>query len=137
MKLCAWLLWALAPAAAAQTPAPATGSLTSDGLNIVMCGTSGPLAFAGLEFFASLLARQASIMDDTLSYHTPVEVAEIAKAAGVKALILYHLTQAGLPFFTPDGFTKGMDAVGFRDWRLAKDGMTIDLPAGSTEIRYR
>lgn len=45
MKLSAWLLlWALAPAAAAQTPAPATGSLTSDGLNIVMCGTSGPLA---------------------------------------------------------------------------------------------
>ena len=82
-------------------------------------------------------ARQASIMDDTLSYHTtPVEAAEIAKAAGVKALILYHLTQAGLPFFTPDAFTKGMDAVGFRDWRLAKDGMTIDLPVGSAEIRY-
>ena len=81
--------------------------------------------------------RQASIMDDTLSYHTtPVEAAEIAKVAGVRALILYHLTQAGLPFFTPDAFTKGMDAVGFRDWRLAKDGMTIDLPVGSAEIRY-
>ena len=81
--------------------------------------------------------RLASIMKDTLSYHTtPVEAAEIAKAAGVKALVLYHLTQAGLPFFTPQSFTKGIDAVGFPDWRLAKDGMTIDLPVGSTAIDF-
>ena len=76
-------------------------------------------------------------MDDTLSYHTtPVEAAEIAKAAGVKVLILSHLTQAGLPFFTPDAFTRGVDAVGFSPWRLAVDGMTIELPVGSSEIRY-
>ena len=81
--------------------------------------------------------RQASIMDDTLSYHTtPVEAAEIARAAGVKALVLYHLTQAGLPFFTPEAFTLGVDAVGVSDWRLARDGMTIELPVGSTEIRF-
>jgi hypothetical protein len=29
-----------------------------------------------------------------------------------------------------------MDAGGPLDWRLAKDGMTIDLPAGSDEIRF-
>ena len=82
-------------------------------------------------------SRLASIMADTLSYHTtPVEAAEIAKAAGVKALVLYHLTQAGLPFFTPEAFTRGVDAVGFGDWRLAKDGMTIELPVGSTEIHF-
>ena len=46
-----------------------------------------------------------------------------------------HLTQAGLPFFTPDAFTRGVDAV-FSPWRLARDGMTIELPVGSTEIRY-
>jgi len=57
-------------------------------------------------------ARMGSIMGDTLSYHTtPVEAAETAKAAGAKALILYHLTQAGLPFFSEAAFTKGMDAV--------------------------
>ena len=82
-------------------------------------------------------ARLASIMTDTLSYHTtPVEAAEIAKAAGVKALVLYHLTQAGLPFFTPESFTRGVEAVGLGDWRLARDGMTIELPVGSTEIRF-
>jgi len=81
--------------------------------------------------------RLSSIMNDTLSYHTtPVEAAEIAKAAGVKALVLDHLTQAGLPFYTPESFTKGVDAVGAPDWRLAKDGMTIELPVGSAEIRF-
>lgn len=80
-------------------------------------------------------ARMASIMTDTTSYHTsPVEAAEIAKAAGVRALVLTHLTQAGLPFFTQEAFTKGIEAAGFPDWRLAKDGMTITLPAGSTDI---
>jgi len=82
-------------------------------------------------------ARMASIMADTVSYHTsPVEAAEIARDAGVKALVLTHLTQAGLPFFTPEAFTKGIDGVGFADWRLAADGMTIDLPAGGSEIRF-
>jgi ribonuclease Z len=81
--------------------------------------------------------RMASIFRDTLSYHTsPVEAAEIAKAAGVKALVFYHLTQSGLPFFSPEAFAKGIEAVGFSDWRLSKDGMTIELPAGSSEIKF-
>jgi ribonuclease Z len=81
--------------------------------------------------------RMSSVMTDTLTYHTtPVEAADIARMAGVKRLVLYHLTQAGLPNFTPEAFTKGMDAGGPLDWRLAKDGMTIELPAGSDEIRF-
>jgi ribonuclease Z len=81
--------------------------------------------------------RMASIMTDTLSYHTtPVEAGEIARAAGVKALVLTHLTQAGLPVFNPQTFARGIDAAGPLDWRLAKDGMTIELPAGSSEIRW-
>ncbi|CAN5237396.1 MBL fold metallo-hydrolase [soil metagenome] len=81
--------------------------------------------------------RMSSIMADTLSYHTsPEEAAEIARAAGVKALVLTHLTQAGLPFYNAAAFTKGMDAGGPLDWRLAKDGMTIELPAGSKDIRF-
>ena len=82
-------------------------------------------------------ARMSSLMTDTLTYHTtPVEAADLARAAGVKALVLSHLTQAGLPFYTPEAFTRGMDAGGKLDWRLATDGMTIDLPAGSAEIRF-
>lgn len=90
---------------------------------------------AGLKMLGN--DRIASIMADTVTYHTsPVEAAELAKAAGVKQLVLYHLTQAGLPFFTPEGFTRGIDKAGFADWRLAKDGMTIELPAGGTDIRF-
>jgi ribonuclease Z len=82
-------------------------------------------------------ARMASIMGDTVSYHTePVEAADLARAAGVKALVLTHLTQAGLPMFSPQAFTQGMDDGGKLDWRLAQDGMTIDLPAGSAEVRF-
>jgi ribonuclease Z len=82
-------------------------------------------------------ARMSSLMADTVTYHTqPVEAADLARAAGVKALVLSHLTQAGLPFFTPETFTKGMDDGGKLDWRLAKDGMTIELPAGSAEVRF-
>ncbi len=82
-------------------------------------------------------ARMSSLMTDTLSYHTtPVEAADLARAAGVKVLMLSHLTQAGLPFYTPEAFTKGIDAGGKLDWRLAADGMIIDLPAGSTEIKF-
>ena len=82
-------------------------------------------------------ARMRSLMTDTLTYHTtPVEAADLARAAGVKALVLTHLTQAGLPFYTPEAFTKGMDAGGKLDWRLAADGMTIDLPAGSADIVF-
>ena len=82
-------------------------------------------------------ARTSSMMADTLSYHaTPVEAADLARAAGAKRLVLYHLTQAGLPIFTPEAFTRGMDDGGPLDWRLAKDGMTIDLPSGSDEIRF-
>ena len=81
--------------------------------------------------------RMSSLMTDTLTYHTtPVEAAELARAAGAKRLVLYHLTQAGLPMYTPDTFTKGMDAGGPLDWRLAKDGMTIELPAGGTAINF-
>ena len=82
-------------------------------------------------------ARMSSLITDTLTYHaTPVEAAEIARSAGVKRLVLYHLTQAGLPFYTAEAFTRGMEAGGPLDWRLARDGMTIDLPAGGSEIRF-
>jgi len=81
--------------------------------------------------------RMSSIMTDTLTYHTtPVEAAEVARMAGVKRLVLYHITQAGLPMYNAETFTKGMDAGGPLDWRISKDGMTIELPANGTDIRF-
>ncbi len=91
---------------------------------------SGALKMAGQ-------ARMSSIMADTLTYHTtPVEAAEIAKAAGVKALVFYHITQAGLPMYTAAAFTAGVDAVGGPPWKISTDGMTIDLPVGGRDIIF-
>jgi len=38
---------------------------------------------------------------------------------------------AGVPGY----LTKGIENGGKLDWRLAQDGMTLELPAGGTEIR--
>ena len=82
-------------------------------------------------------ARTSSIMHDTLTYHaTPVEAGEIARAAGVMALVLTHLTQAGMPGFNAQSFAKGIEDAGPLDWRLAADGMTIDLPVGGLAIQF-
>lgn len=78
--------------------------------------------------------RAATILADTVSYHTePKDAANLARSAGVRMLVLSHLTQAGMPGF-PGDFTQGMDDGGKLDWLLAKDGMTIELPAGGTGI---
>jgi hypothetical protein len=54
----------------------------------------------------------------------------------VKSLVLSHLTQAGLPLFNAEAFTRGIEDGGKIDWRLARDGMTIELPAGSEEVKF-
>ena len=36
----------------------------------------------------------------------------------------------------PEIFTKGMAAGGPLDWRISKDGMTIELPANGTDIKF-
>jgi ribonuclease Z len=79
--------------------------------------------------------RAAAILADTVTYHSePKAAADLARAAGVRMLVLSHLTQAGMPGFA-ETFTQGMDDGAKLDWRLAKDGMTMELPAGGTEIR--
>lgn len=80
-------------------------------------------------------SRGAAILADTVTYHTePREAADLARAAGVRMLVLNHLTQAGMQGF-PETFTEGMEDGGKLDWRLAQDGMTLELPAGGSEIK--
>jgi len=79
--------------------------------------------------------RFAKILADIPSYHTsPVEAAEVANAAGVKLLVLYHLTPPPPAALVERAFVRGVDAVRPRDWLLADDGLLITLPAGSTAI---
>jgi ribonuclease Z len=89
---------------------------------------------------ASLMnPRGAAILADTVTYHTePREAAELAQSAGVRMLVLSHLTQAGMPGFQEvfsKGVEEGIEEGGKLDWRLAQDGMTLELPVGGTEIK--
>lgn len=82
--------------------------------------------------------RGAALLADTVTYHTePKEAAELAQSAGVRMLVLSHLTQAGMPRFQ-EVFTRGVEEAiehgGKLDWRFAQDGMTLELPAGGIEI---
>jgi len=80
--------------------------------------------------------RIAKIMHDIPSYHTsPVEAAESANEAGVKLLVLYHLTPPPRFGLMERAFVRGVADVRKGDWTLAEDGLLIELPAGSAEVR--
>ncbi len=80
--------------------------------------------------------RVAKLMGDIPSYHTsPVEAAEVANAAGVKLVVLYHLTPSP-PFRVVETiFTRGVAAVRPEGWILGRDGLLVELPRGSDEVR--
>jgi ribonuclease Z len=80
--------------------------------------------------------RVAKIMHDIPSYHTsPVEAAESANQAGVKLLVLYHLTPPPRFGLMEHAFVRGVADARKGDWTLANDGLLIELPAGSAEVR--
>ena len=96
---------------------------------------SNAMMMAASERASRMNPRGAAILADTVTYHTePREAADLARAAGVRMLVLSHLTQAGMPGFQ-ETFTKGVDEGGKLDWRLARDGMTLELSADGTEIK--
>jgi ribonuclease Z len=76
----------------------------------------------------------AQITHDVLNYHTsPVEVAEIARDAGVGHLLYYHIVP---PLVFPGQdilFLNGADKI-FGNYTIGVDGTAFSLPAGSNEI---
>ena len=79
--------------------------------------------------------RLVKILGDIPSYHTsPVEAAEVANAAGVKLLVMYHLTPPPTAGLVERAFVRGVDAVRPKGWVLADDGLLITLPADATTI---
>ena len=73
--------------------------------------------------------RQASVMDDVPSYHaTTIEVAEMARDAGVKKLVLSHVIPP-IPNEGPlaDAFANGMSAVYGGEIMVGKDLMRLHV----------
>ncbi|MFI5316615.1 MAG: MBL fold metallo-hydrolase [Myxococcota bacterium] len=82
--------------------------------------------------------RIAKVMADIPSYHTsPVEAAEVANAAGVKLLVMYHLTPSPRFGLMERAFVRGVSEVRPDHWLLADDGLLVELPASSAEVKVR
>jgi ribonuclease Z len=81
------------------------------------------------------VANLSQITRDILNYHTtPVQAAEIARDAGVRHLVFYHIVPA-LPFRPMERmFVKGVSDVYEGGVTVARDGTWIKLPANSDAI---
>jgi ribonuclease Z len=81
-------------------------------------------------------ARTAKILSDIPDYHTtPVEAAQIANDAGVKLLVMTHLTPPPMNRLVERMFVRGVDEVRPTGWELGDDGLLVELPEGSGEVR--
>ena len=80
-------------------------------------------------------ARVGKILADIPSYHTsPVAAAEAANEAGVKLLVLSHLTPPPPAALVERAFVRGVAAVRPSGWVLADDGLLVSLPVGSDAV---
>jgi len=77
----------------------------------------------------------AKITRDILDYHTtPTEAAEIARDAGVRALVFYHVVPPLLVPGAEAAFLEGVDAIWTGPLAVARDGTFVSLPVGSAEV---
>jgi ribonuclease Z len=82
--------------------------------------------------------RPAKIMADIPDYHTtPVEAAGIANEAGVKLLVLHHLTPPPPNALAERVYARGVDEVRRGDWSLGHEGLLVELPFESAAVSVR
>lgn len=80
--------------------------------------------------------RLAKILGDIPSYHTtPVQAAEAANEAGVRLLVLYHLTPPPPAWIVTQAFVRGVSDVRPRDWLLGDDGTLVTLAPDSDAVQ--
>jgi ribonuclease Z len=79
--------------------------------------------------------RLAKITTDILNYHaTPVQAAELAQAAGVRQLLIYHIVPPLLVPGLESAFLDGTSAAFSGGITLGRDGTRISLPRGGDVI---
>jgi ribonuclease Z len=77
----------------------------------------------------------SKIMHDVLDYHTtPEQAAQIAQAAGVKALVLNHIVPPLPSSGLDDAFLQGAGRIFSGPLRIGLDGDWFSLPAGSQAL---
>jgi ribonuclease Z len=76
-------------------------------------------------------------MDDILDYHaSPVDAARAAAAAGVRALVLYHLVPPLPGTYLESAFLGDAPRHFDGPLRVGVDGLRVTLPAGSAAIEF-
>jgi ribonuclease Z len=79
--------------------------------------------------------RMAKVLGDIQSYHTtPEGAARVANAAGVKLLVLTHLTPALPGLLAQHMFMDPVAAVRSGESVLGHDGLMVSLPSGSDAV---
>lgn len=82
------------------------------------------------------LTRWAKLTSDVVTYHTtPVEAAEVAKAANVRMLVLTHIVPPLPNFFARRLFLRGVSAAWDGQVVLGQDGMHFELSPGITAVQ--
>jgi ribonuclease Z len=94
------------------------------------------VAILGEEAARAGRTRVARIMHDIPDYHTaPAEAARLAAQAGVRLLLLTHLTPPPPNALVERIYVRGVAEAGPPAWRLGDDGTLVELPEGSDEVR--
>jgi len=84
---------------------------------------------------ANGLARWAKLASDVVDYHTsPVEAAEVAKAANVRMLALTHIVPALPNVIARRMFMRGVSDAWSGEVILGRDGMMFTLPPNTQTI---
>ncbi len=109
----------------------------SQGVDLLVHEALSPQLLALLEQGLARAGRKnlAQIMHDVLNYHTtPEEAAEIAQAAGVKALVFNHIVPP-LPLSALEPvFLQRAGQIYAGPLRIGADGDWFSLPAGSRAV---
>ena len=107
------------------------------GADVLVHEALAPALVARIEAAARAVGRSrlVQITEDIREYHTtPVEAAEIARAAGVRWLLLDHIVPP-LPLSVLEtAFLEGVAAVYDGPVTIGRDGTLLRLPAGSQAI---
>ena len=84
---------------------------------------------------ANGLTRWAKLTSDVVTYHTsPIEAAEVAKAANVRALVLTHIVPPLPNFIAKRMFLRDVSSTWDGRVLLGTDGMEITLPPETTTV---
>lgn len=80
--------------------------------------------------------RLSKIFNDIQNYHSSgVDAADVANAAKVKLLVLYHFTPPVANFVAQKIFVRGIAEARKGDWLMSRDGTLVELPIGSTDVK--